>query len=131
LGGLGLQSNFIKILKRRLGLNQASLYLYSMKLILTTLSLIISSYCFSQCVYITDNKFLANYKIYITDNEWQADWVVFNVNSWHESKRTRGWWYVTKNQYQADFIVYITDNKWEADRLVFVTKNRWRVKMGL
>ena len=102
-----------------------------MKLILTTLSLIISSYCFSQCVYITYNKFLADYKIYITDNEWQADWVVFNVNSWHESKRTRGWWYVTKNQYQADFIVYITDNKWEADRLVFVTKNRWRVKMGL
>jgi len=33
LDGLGLLSNFIKILKRRLGLNQASLYLYSMKFI--------------------------------------------------------------------------------------------------
>jgi len=33
LDGLGLLSNFIKILKRRLGLNQASLYLYDMKFI--------------------------------------------------------------------------------------------------
>jgi hypothetical protein len=81
-----------------------------MKLILTTLSLLISSYCFSQCVYITNNKSLADYKIYITDNEWQADWIVCNVDSWYTSQQTRGWWYITKYQYQADFTIYITDN---------------------
>ena len=102
-----------------------------MKLFLTTLSLIISSYCFSQCVYITNNKFLADYKIYITDNNWQADGIVCNVDSWYASQQTRGWWYITKYQYQADFTIYITDNKWEADRLVFVTKNRWDTEMGL
>ena len=101
-----------------------------MKLFLTTLLLIISSYCFSQCVYITDNKFLADYTIFITDNEWEADWQILPVTSYYESQRMRGWWYTTKYQYQADFTIYITKYKWEADRLVFITKNKWAVEMG-
>jgi len=102
-----------------------------MKYLFLTLFLSLAALSKGQAIFLTNNKYLSDYKIYITDNEWEADWQIFPVTSYYESQRMRGWWYTTKHQYQADLTIYITKYKWEADRLVFITKNKWAVEMGL
>lgn len=96
-----------------------------------TLFLSLAALSKGQAIFLTNNKYLADYTIFITDNEWEADWQILPVTSYYESQRMRGWWYTTKYQYQADFTIYITKYKWEADRLVFITDNKWAVEMGL
>ena len=102
---------------------------YLITLILTGLNYIAQS----QQVYMTNNRYEADYIIYITNNKYDADNLIYVTDNKYEAGwpceeigATRcGRWYFTDSKYQANIKIYITNNRYQADRKIYYTTNKY------
>ena len=53
---------------------------FFMRTILFFLTVTFSFYANAQSVYITENKYDADFKVYVTSNKYEADWIVYITN---------------------------------------------------
>ena len=118
--------NKIQLTYTRMNINPTILVLF-----LFVLGVLFTSTTHSQVIYITTNKYEADYILFITDSPYNADWKVYSTDNKYEARRNRGRWYFTTNKYEADYIIYLTKNRYESDRIIFRTKNRYNTQMGI
>ena len=79
-----------------------------MKYIITSILLGLSFITQSQIVYLTDNKFEADYICSIVSSKFEADWLI-HINDWKRySQQHHGNWYITENRYEAQFKIYLS-----------------------
>jgi len=79
-----------------------------MRYLITLLLLGLGFIAQSQIIYLTDNKYEADYICTIVNNRYEADWLI-NINDWKRySQQHHGNWYITENRYEAQFKVYIS-----------------------
>ena len=67
------------------------------------------SLCYSQVIFVTENRYEADYKIFITDRRYEANWWIFQTDRVYDAKNNRGQWFVTNNRYEADYVIFITE----------------------
>jgi len=87
-----------------------------------------------QQVYVTSNRFEADYVLFITDNKYEADNLIYITDNRFEA----GWpceevgntlcgrWFMTDNKYRANIMVYFTNNRYQADRRIYYTTNKYQ-----
>ena len=79
-----------------------------MKIINTLLLLGLSYVAQSQVIYLTDNKYEADYICTIASNKYEADWLI-HINDWKRySQQNPGNWYITANKYEAKFKIHLS-----------------------
>ena len=76
-----------------------------MKWLLTLLACIAWSTCSTQVIFVTENRFEADYKIYITENRFEADWIIYPSQNQYQARNYSGVWYVG-NTYESDTKFY-------------------------
>jgi len=85
------------------------LYLINLMKIINTLLLLGLSYVAqSQVIYLTNNKYEADYICTIASNKYEADWLI-HVNDWERfSRQNHGNWFITENKYKAQFKIHLS-----------------------
>lgn len=72
------------------------------------LGMLAAHMAYGQIVYLTDNRYEADYICSIVSNKYEADWLI-HINDWKRySQQNHGNWYITENRYEAQFKVYIS-----------------------
>ena len=89
---------------------------------------------YGQQVYVTSNRYEADYVLFITDNKYEADNLIYITDNRFEA----GWpceevgntlcgrWFMTDNKYRANIMVYFTNNRYQADRKIYYTTNKYQ-----
>ena len=85
-----------------------------------------------QVVYLTDNKFEADYICTIVGNKYEADWII-HINDWKRySQQNPGNWYITENRYEAKFKIHISSGYYgggKKAKKIFFTCNQYEAKL--
>jgi hypothetical protein len=105
-----------------------------LKFVVAFLLGMLACHCYyGQQVYVTSNKFEADYVMFITNNRYEADNLIYVTDNRFEA----GWpcdevdetfcgrWFMTDNKYRANIKVYFTNNRFEADRKIYYTTNKY------
>ena len=89
---------------------------------------------YGQQVYVTSNRYEADYVLFITDNKYEADNLIYITDNRFEA----GWpceevgntlcgrWFMTDNKYRANIMVYFTNYRYQADRKIYYTTNKYQ-----
>jgi len=84
---------------------------------------------FGQKIYITENKYNADYTVCPSPNQFTADLVIYITDNRYEADN--GKWFITDNKYDADFIIYISTNQYLSDYTIFQTSNKYLTNCDL
>jgi len=68
--------------------------------------------------------------VFVTENRFEADWIVFPSQNMYQARNYKGIWYVG-NRFEADYKMFFTTNRFEADKIIYLTENRFEAKMEL